>query len=1049
MPVKNSLLLQFPQLHIVEASAGSGKTYALAKRYIQLLIEQSLASDEIPLNSILAITFTNKASIEMKERILELLKKIALDKFKDADERRYILSNLAVCDEALLRARAHRIMDALIKNYNFFQVQTIDSFINAILSGCAFRLNLSANFRIKTDYEDYLAYSLDAFIERASSEKEVLEIFKGFLWQYLHIENRTGWFPKKDILLIMNKLFSETNKYGAGFVRNEIGTQDVFACKKNILKLMRRLKEILPEGTNGNFARYFGIFLEENKDNFDMDDVSTTFRNEAFPINKNAALPDEAAKLWQKIRKKLGKLCELESSFIYNYYIDIFNSLLDNLNALSNKEDLLFLEALNKQARSLFDEETAILPELYYRLATRFRHFLIDEFQDTSALQWKNLLIMVEDALASNGSLFYVGDRKQAIYRFRGGEASLIDMAKERFTTVKPILSSLNKNYRSQKEVVEFNNRLFSQENLRRFLAQREDARKGTIELSDEDVAEITGVFAGSYQIYKDENNAGYVRLEHISGKTKDEQEDVLKMKLPALVEELRKRFSYKDIAILTRKNDDVELLTSWLLQKDIPVESEKTLNIRANSYIKELVSFLKFLDSPIDNLSFASFILGDMFTEASGLSREDVESFIFKCRRKKKEARPAYLYREFRREFPKIWDDLLEEFFRNVGFVPLYELVISILGRFDIMRRFKEYQGFFMRFLELIKEEEEERPSISAFLEFFDEAKDEKLYVKSSDSDSVKILTIHKAKGLEFGVVVVPFFEINIKTSSAVSDDSESALRLIHIKRRYGYFSEHLARIYREEYKKAFIDELNNIYVALTRAKYEMYAFIPEKAERGPNLARELLTDDTLEYGKRIEYKLPDKTKRIPAIDIPPSNYKDWIGLLKDEFVDASLLRSRDKVKRGEVLHYALSFIGNIYKEDAGPLIKKAIDATRARFPYLRDLKDIEDTINRLFSDKTLKRYFEVPEGEVYQEKDIVSSFGDAKRIDRLIVTKKEVVVLDYKSAHDEKLSGGYHKQVAEYMKVVKDIYKTAQVRGVLVYLDDLSAEEVEWNGR
>ena len=210
MQDKSSRLLHPPQIHIVEASAGSGKTHCLAKRYVQLLINPALKPREIPLNTILAITFTNKSAIEMKERILDFLKRIALDKFADGKQKQDILSGLAV-ERPKAQEKAHRIMDELIRNYNFFQVQTIDSFINAILSGCAFKLNLSANFKTEKYYREYLVYSLDKLIDKAAEDDEVKALFCNFLLRYLSIENRTGWFPKQNILDAVSSLFFKNN----------------------------------------------------------------------------------------------------------------------------------------------------------------------------------------------------------------------------------------------------------------------------------------------------------------------------------------------------------------------------------------------------------------------------------------------------------------------------------------------------------------------------------------------------------------------------------------------------------------------------------------------------------------------------------------------------------------------------------------------------------------------------------------------------------------------------------------------------------------------
>ena len=184
-----------PEVRVVEASAGSGKTFALAKRYVQLLLNPDLHFEQVPIRNILAITFTNKAAFEMKARILDFLKRIAL-KSLSSDEARDILGPIGV-DEDTASHKAYAIMEELIHNYNFFQVQTIDSFINALLSGCAFKVGLSANFKIRRNYSEYLERSLDQMIDAAGQNKNVQKTFERFLHQYLYLENKTGWFPKK------------------------------------------------------------------------------------------------------------------------------------------------------------------------------------------------------------------------------------------------------------------------------------------------------------------------------------------------------------------------------------------------------------------------------------------------------------------------------------------------------------------------------------------------------------------------------------------------------------------------------------------------------------------------------------------------------------------------------------------------------------------------------------------------------------------------------------------------------------------------------------
>ena len=259
----NSNQLKFPEVVVVEASAGSGKTYALAKRYLQLLINPGISQEYIPLRSILAITFTNKAAVEMKERILEFLKRIAFDAFENKEQEADILGVLGV-DKKVAQKKAHLIMDELIRHYSFFQTQTIDSFINALLLGCALRIDRSASFSIKRDYRNYLAYSLDAVIEEAAANKEVFGFLEEFLEHYLFVENRRGWFPKDDILGLMESLFRLSNKHGGEFQEYAGKGQDVIKKKIALFEKIKELSEDFPQGFNKSAQSSIMRFLEKS-----------------------------------------------------------------------------------------------------------------------------------------------------------------------------------------------------------------------------------------------------------------------------------------------------------------------------------------------------------------------------------------------------------------------------------------------------------------------------------------------------------------------------------------------------------------------------------------------------------------------------------------------------------------------------------------------------------------------------------------------------------------------------------------------------------------
>jgi len=1036
-----------PEVVVVEASAGSGKTYALAKRYLQLLINLDIPLEFIPLRNILAITFTNKAAVEMKERILELLKRIAFDAFESKEEEKDILGALGV-DKKFAQTKANLIMDELICHYSFFQAQTIDSFINALLLGCALHIDRSASFSIKRDYRYYLAYALDAVIEEAAADKEVFGFLEEFLQHYLFVENRSGWFPKDDILGLMESLFRLSNKYGGTFREYPGKSQDVIKKKIALFEKIKELTDCFPPGMNKAAQSSVIKFVEKSNNIFEISDLPAAFQKPVVSINKGSNCPSSYAKKWEKIHLSLKELVELEATVSYNPYVKLFRGLLTFFQFVSKKEDMLFLEELNHKARALFDEEEVTVAELYYRLATRFRHYLIDEFQDTSILQWRNLKMMVEEALSSGGSLFYVGDKKQAIYRFRGGEARLFDDVKNNFKQFNVREEHLTKNWRSQKAIVEFNNQVFSKDNILRVLKLSGIFK----ELSDQKgaVGEIIDVFKDAVQNHKEENKYGYVYVESIDEKNQEERNVIMQEKILNLIEELKGRFRYQDLAILTRDNDEVELVTSWLIEANIPVESEKTLNILENPLIKELVAFLNFLHSPIDDLSFAAFILGEIFSCVSAIDNNQMRDFIFELKREGKLDSGISLYNLFRKSRPNIWNEYIDEFFKNVGFVSLYELVVSIYHRFGLMEKFKDAQGFFMKFLELIKAKEDEHIGLGEFLSYLKEAPAEDLYVNVTHSDCVKILTIHKAKGLEFGSVIIPFLRMDITpetggkgTSSHVVGEESDDLGLVRITKYYRSYSKELQEIYDRDYKKACIDELNNIYVALTRAQFELYIFIPKKSSSANNKARFIIPEELREKGKRIVYSKDEKALTQPLLNLAPSRYRNWIEVLKEEFGDIELIRNRANIIRGNIFHFILSRIGNTFGKNRESLINEALGAASFEYPNFLDLEEFEKKIKKILISPDLNHIFYVPDGEVYREQEVVNSRGDTKRIDRLIIKEKEAWVIDYKLSAEK--NDQYQKQLKEYMEIISNIYPGKTVKGFLLYLDQEKITTVE----
>ncbi|MCX7911243.1 MAG: UvrD-helicase domain-containing protein, partial [Endomicrobia bacterium] len=244
---------------------------------------------------------------------------------------------------------------------------------------------------------------------------------------------------------------------------------------------------------------------------------------------------------------------------------------------IAKQKNIIFLEELNNLFNKIISYE--ILPEIYLRLSARIYHYLIDEFQDTNILQWKNLYPLIYESISSQGTLFIVGDKKQSIYRFRGGEPKLFDKIEtDYFAHYGCYRDYLTQNYRSKKSIVEFNNIIFSQENLERFCKSLEN-----VENIQDIISEIENVYSNTKQEYvkneSEKETVGYVYGELVDIPKDQEYEDMIKPKLINLINKLiSQKYNYSDISILLRTNSEVRTITEWLIQENIPVESEQTL---------------------------------------------------------------------------------------------------------------------------------------------------------------------------------------------------------------------------------------------------------------------------------------------------------------------------------------------------------------------------------------------------------------------------------------------------------------------------------------
>ncbi len=1019
---------QTPELIAVNASAGSGKTYALAQRYVKLLFDNIHSGNPSPARDILALTFTNKAVAEMKSRVLFFLKKMALGLYDDERQRDEFVA-LSGTNLASSKAAAFRIIESITNDYKNFRVDTIDSFSKGLLEGCALKLNMSSGFQIRRDHEEFLSFALDEAIDDAQNNDAVRKLFVGFLHQYLFVEKKKGWFPKKNINSTILSMYYLKNSIGGSFVRFS-GQEDFTGIKNELLEKIKAFAAAIPEGMNKTSVNGIHKVVDNDSAEFDVDRAAKAFKQKEIKMNKGYAAPSQSDALWDDIRGLIAKTFETEALSLFNPYIEMYQLVERNMIRAQQKEDVVFLPEIGGKTTCLFDGLDSVA-EIYYRTSSRYRHFLLDEFQDTSFLQWGNLRPMIEETLSSGGSFYYVGDIKQAIYRFRGGDTSLFVSVRKQLAAIveTPVILNLSENYRSAKQIVEFNNEIFSKANLMRFL----DAvckRMEPVPLCD-NCAFITDYFEHSKQGHVGDMT-GCVKVELLS-EDEGDTEDLVREKVLSAVKELSDKYALEGIAVLTRNNDQVAAVSQWLISNGYAVESEKTLSIRQCSIIKEIISLLTFLSNPVDDISFSSFITGRLFKQNAVLSEKEIRELIIDAVSSKE-----YVYIKFRQKYSQIWDKYFKYLFAKAGFIPVYEYLVSVIEIFSVLKTFPKQQAFVMKLLDIAASGTSEFDNLGDFVKYLMEARDDELYAQIKQSASIKVMTVHKAKGLEFDAVILPYFEMEAKIPARTSIAADNGQMLVKIRKERFGFSDLLDKIYTDEYLKSLSDELNNCYVALTRAKYEMLVLIPAKTGRSHNIARDLIS------AEHMDDDIPkvDLQKMISssALTIPVPQYSTGNDLLIDEHIDTDELRNRAAKMSGEIYHYILSFIGNLDKQDRDQRLGVALERTLERFPGV-DMFRYKEKIMRLITDNKLKHVFYNGTGSAETEIEVVDEMGRTKRIDRLITGDKEAIVIDFKNAHEK---GDHMGQVVEYIELIRNAMPGFKVKGYLLYIEDEKLEEI-----
>lgn len=807
----------YPQIHFLKTSAGAGKTYQLTNRFLSLL--KGMRPSAEALRQIVAITFTNRAAAEMKERIVLALKGIALG--EGAGKR--------LAEETGLQPQdASSWLDVILAHFSDFHVRTIDSLVYALMRAFSLEMGLRPDLEVVFEQEAVLDRCFDRLLSSTrwgDASDRLYQLFSQLLETYLKIEEAGGMVPEKGIRRRLLELYER-----ADGPFNPGPKPDLRAAEEKVRLSAEKLHSGITEcGFEGFLHK--GIFkpryLQDPLAHLDRGFFEKTSIEEV--LTKRARVIGERAiswpdKIYQELRSAREDYLHLLAVARVHAYMRALEELRREIRGLSEREGLIIGGEWLYLVKKFLEEGEEPGTYAFLKLGSRVNHFLIDEFQDTSHPQWEALFPLLEETLSKGGSLFYAGDVKQAIYGWRGGDSRLFgEVAEVHFPSVPPEGrrgKTLTVNYRSLVKIVDFNNELYrllgdgkcveviaemilgekAQEESKEYLSQL--ISRNFADVEQEAAPHLKDGERGEVQICSFLAPAEQLRQE-VRGRLIGQMKGVW---------ERRK----EGIAVLVRRNRDAEDITAWLMAEGIPVVTENSLRLRSSDLVKGLVAFLRFLDYPLDDLSFWGAAASRLFKGLPVLSDEDLETFLSQGRWQ------SPLYKAFEGRFPAVSREYIRPLLARVGFVTPYDLAREVVEKFQLVERFTADGVFLYRFLEfMFHMEAKGQRSLSHFLRFWEEGGMEEKIGLPDEISAVKILTIHKAKGLEFPVVFIPFTNWRLERPRLAKLDDGS---FVSLKRPlpHGLEREVVSMMITDA-----LEALNLLYVATTRAEEELYLYV------------------------------------------------------------------------------------------------------------------------------------------------------------------------------------------------------------------------------
>lgn len=1051
---------------IYKSSAGSGKTYTLVKEYLQLVI-----GNPDRYSGILAITFTNKAANEMKERIVMRLKELSEPKQIEKSTRVSALvdeigQNLGY-DQTKIAERANLALSLILHNYSSFAVRTIDSFVHKLVMTFARDLGLPATFDVELEKDKLVAKSVDLLISKVGADADLTKVLVEFITGKM--EDERNWNIRKDLMTFAGSIIEERG-YEALKKIDGLSVSDFLAISGKLKSIAidfekiiqvpaKKASEIInsegisPEamchGKSGIFS-YFsrisrGDFSLLNPNSYVIKTIEQgKWKSAKCTEREGDAIDSIMADLFsyyteiQTIIKDYRDDYVISKMILKNIYlVAVLSELEKVMEEFRQNENIVHISEFNKRIAALVQKEA--VPYIYERVGEKYRHFLLDEFQDTSLLQWQNLIPLLENSLSANNFNMIVGDGKQAIYRWRNGEVAQFAALPEIYNRTDDPLSlarenlfkshykaeNLEKNYRSCTEIIDFNNRFFEFAKLR---------------LSED----LLPIYAETIQSKVASKSGGYLQFEFLKDDTaeNDEKGAIRPQRVLEILKtiETNTHFSPSQVAILVRTNVQASEVTAYLLQNGVSVISSEALFLSSSAEVRFIVAVLKCFIAENDRIAITEILL--YLFRQNRFGDRTLHQLLAGCREIRSANPGAQSIKTTLMEFGL---DLDEPILKTYALTDLVELLVNAF-RLDPIG----HNPFIRFFLDMVHEKStRQEMSVEEFLDFWAESGFKKSIIIPEGTDSVSVMTVHKAKGLQFPVVICPYV-LDSRNNTTATEWIYPQLKAIpelkaaRISLTAGIRETSFGYLYQNEHDKSFLDLLNLLYVAMTRPEKRLYVLSKDKTDdtgKWKYSTNKIDTADLLfDFLKNENFPQDDEGRYYYGIQSP--------GLENDKPVEPSVKKAdaftkpvevigrggwREKItlrrqskpywvsddelghrEFGLLVHRIMSRIST--KSDVDRVLAEMLSDGSVSPDYLEPIKK---RITEVMGRPEISRYF--ADGlKIFNEKEILLTGGAILRPDRVIIENEKVTVLDYKTG---KKDPGHELQMAGYLAALQQM--------------------------